>query len=814
VENQKRFLEAVAEIGKANVSLAAYERQLHSASEGWLGEIKSMLDADVDHAALSQTRIDLASMIESMASYTGRRLSNQTFGRALSLLVQLDRQIDDGPTIMRRLLTRSIADKAERDKKRMLIINPGTPSTRIAYFEGLSRVHNGEAYIQPDDDDTVDTRLAAIRKWLDERKIDMQSIDGIACRGGFPSPIPTGIYRVVPEMIHDLESPEFDHASNMGVFIGQRLAELTNRPGNVMLITRDTAGSDEVELVERMTGYVKIRRDGVGCHYLNHRAVWNALSSSLGRKMCDVDMVSAHLGGGISIALHRNGHVTSVMDALSDMPSANRSGMLNLARLIPAIMNNEMPLKELQRAMTTQGGLLSLTGTNNMTTLINFMRHSATPQQSRKIELVLDFFARRIASSMMHLLGDGRPVQLMAITGGLANVEELVTRITQNLNDLYPVAVLPGTLENESLVSGLLTGFYEPEQLRDYVVERENHRKLRSEEDRLMETSIFERKVLFKKQGAPITTLDEIIDAAWYTVEQNKAPTIAIVGAANEEAILAAKRANAEGQYRLAKFLLCGDFDKINKIAYDFDLVIDNDNYTVIDTEDPVSEALKAIEDGRAHIMMKGNIHTEDILRGTFRYLKANNKIDKGQVMSHVAVMDIPNRNKLLFFSDGAVNTYPDKDKRVSILENTLIVAHNLNITIPKVAVISAIENVNKSVESSIEAEYIAQHFANRDDCIVEGPLSFDVAMDQKIAEEKHYPGKVRGSADVLILPDIDAGNVLWKTLTTQSGASVAGVIMCGSMPLVLTSRGDSARSKLASLSLAVKLYFDLNKQI
>jgi len=87
------------------------------------------------------------------------------------------------------------------------------------------------------------------------------------------------------------------------------------------------------------------------------------------------------------------------------------------------------------------------------------------------------------------------------------------------------------------------------------------------------------------------------------------------------------------------------------------------------------------------------------------------------------------------------------------------------------------------------------------------------VAMDLAIAEEKHYTGRIQGNADVLILPDIDSGNILWKTLTTQSGAALAGVILCGDMPLILTSRGDSIRSKLASLSLAVKFYFDLKNQ-
>ena len=276
--------------------------------------------------------------------------------------------------------------------------------------------------------------------------------------------------------------------------------------------------------------------------------------------------------------------------------------------------------------------------------------------------------------------------------------------------------------------------------------------------------------------------------------------------------MLAAKRANEEGQFRIAKFVLLGDFTEINQIAYETDLVIDNDNFTIVDTENPIDAAIELLSQGKIDILMKGLVHTEDILRGVIKHLKSCGQLKKGQVMSHTAIVDIPPRSKLLAFSDGALNTYPDEQKRVAILENALKVVHNLNIRIPKVAVVSAVENVNRSVESSIEAERIAERFAGRDDCIVEGPLSIDVAMDPGSAEEKHYNGQIQGTADVLILPDIDAGNVLWKTLTTQSGAALAGVILCGDMPLILTSRGDSARSKLASLSLAVKFYFDLKK--
>ncbi len=118
-------------------------------------------------------------------------------------------------------------------------------------------------------------------------------------------------------------------------------------------------------------------------------------------------------------------------------------------------------------------------------------------------------------------------------------------------------------------------------------------------EDELIDTTIFKREIRFKKKGAPLTSIDDVIDAAYLTVKDNYAPAIAIVGANNEEAIQAAKRANEEGRFRLAKFVLLGDFQEINRIAYEYDLVIDNENYTIVDTENPIDKAIELLDEGK-----------------------------------------------------------------------------------------------------------------------------------------------------------------------------------------------------------------------
>ncbi len=807
---QKRIIESVSEIGKSRIGLSAYERQLESAGEAWFDDLLKRVGDGSDESVVRDAVVELTSVVESLRTLTGSPHVNALTGRIMSLLVRLERLEPHSRDVMRRLLNPHTADHAAAECKHILVLNPGATSTKVAYFEGIEKLYETELHLSPDDTDDVDSRVGAVLAWMRNRSIDVNSLDGIACRSGFMHPVPSGTYRLVPEMLTDLETPRIEHASNMSVAMVMKLASLHERKGDLLLTTSDPVVSDEIDTVERLTGFIKIRRDGTGAHYLNHKAVWRMLSSFLGRAPEEVDAITVYMGKGFSTALHRNGIAPAVLDAFADMPSTNRTGPLDMPRLLNAIRNEGVTLKELEAVIYNRGGLFSLAGTNDFRALEGFRMKGATAQQQKKIELVLDFFARRISSGVLSLTGDGKPVEFLAVTGALAGFDDLARRIRANIAGRYPIIFVPGSIEQESLAAGLLRSFYEPETLKNYVEERDRLKALRTEEDHLIDTVLFERKMVYRKKGAPILTLDELIDAARITVKENFTPSIAIVGADNEEAILAARRANEEGNYRIARFKLLGDFAAINKIAWDFDLVIDNDNYSIIDTENPIQEAVKLLDQNQVQILMKGFLKTEDILRGVFQYLKGSGRLKSGELISHVFVMDIPVRNKLLLISDAAVNTYPDEEKRVKIIENTLKVAANLNIRKPKVAVISAIESVNKSIESSIEAEHIAQRFSDRKDCIVEGPLSFDVAMNPAIAHEKHYKGQIQGNADILIMPDIDAGNVLYKSLTTQSGATCAGVILAGDLPLVLTSRGDSARSKLASISLAVKLYFDL----
>ena len=200
---------------------------------------------------------------------------------------------------------------------------------------------------------------------------------------------------------------------------------------------------------------------------------------------------------------------------------------------------------------------------------------------------------------------------------------------------------------------------------------------------------------------------------------------------------------------------------------------------------------------------MKGLIETRDMLHPVVA--KAND-LRTGKLMSHVVFFsNVPNYHKLLVATDGGMVMYPTLEEKVGIVENAVEAMRKMGYEMPRVAVLAAIEKVNPKMRATVEAaelkrmnrEGLIQH------CIVEGPLSYDVAMDKAIAHHKGVDCEYCGDFDALILPDIDAGNILGKCLIVTAKAEMGGVIMGAKVPIVLTSRGSSAEEKFFSIAVA-----------
>jgi butyrate kinase len=805
-------IEAISEIAKSRASLLAFSGQLASAGDAWLQEVVDRT-AGADNFGVTSALSELTAVVNALTPQVGRQEINRLLGRALGLGVKIERQADGASRLLGRLLGARLADQAREAGVNLLVLNPGQSSTRVCWIAGTQIRNRDRVANQPGLPDTAEMRAYGVFKLMQRWGLDRSAVAGVTTRSGYLKPVPPGSYRVVPQMAADLTGTRGRPGDELSIPLALTVAEACGGDSGALVVVSDPLSSDELDITERLTGIAGIRRTGQAAHFLNHKAAWRLIASWLKQEPKNLDAVTAHLGSAGSIARHRDGRIQNLIDTFSGIPSPNHCGTIPVAPLLSALMSNDLNVKELQETVYSRGGLLSLAGTDDFRALIGFRRHGANRLQREKVDILLDFFAHRIAIAIAELASVGGPVGVITISGGLTQLEELAGLVEASLAIGPPLVWMGGSLADEAMAAGLVQSFHRPETIKDYVAERDALAKRRLQEDELLDVIIFERPLLYKKPGEPVTSAVELVDAARIAVHGRTPPVIGMVGADNEEALLAAKRANKEGRYKIAKFQLVGDSVAINEMAYEFDLMIDDDNYSIVDTDTPVTEAIRQLEAGRADILMKGNVKTEELLHGVFRYLKKSGQLQPGQLLSHVVVMDLPRMSKLLMITDAAVNPYPDEAKKVQIIENALRVARCLDILRPQVAVISAIEAVNVGIESSIEAERIASHFEDRDDCVVEGPLSFDVAVDPAIAEEKHYQGRIRGTADILIMPDIDAANVLYKTLTVESGATAAGVILCGDLPIVLTSRGDSPDSKLVSIALAVKIFIDMHEK-
>ncbi len=257
----------------------------------------------------------------------------------------------------------------------------------------------------------------------------------------------------------------------------------------------------------------------------------------------------------------------------------------------------------------------------------------------------------------------------------------------------------------------------------------------------------------------------------------------------------------------VAEYILVGDREAILARAEESGIEIEKAR--IEHQPDPLKAAALAVKltrEGDADIVMKGYIHTDDFLRAI---LDRENGLRTGSVMSHVFVMEFKAQNRLVFMSDAAMNICPSLEKKADIILNAVHLASMFGLDRPRVGVLAAVEVVNPGMPATVEAATLAKMSERRQfstPCVIDGPFGLDNAIDEFAARHKKVEGPVAGRADVLIVPDIEAGNILAKSFVFMSGGDVAGVLVGAKRPVVLTSRADNARSKLFSIATAVMM--------
>ncbi len=249
--------------------------------------------------------------------------------------------------------------------------------------------------------------------------------------------------------------------------------------------------------------------------------------------------------------------------------------------------------------------------------------------------------------------------------------------------------------------------------------------------------------------------------------------------------------------------ILVGDKDEINNIADSngFDLKGFEIHHEAEHTK-AVEKSVRMIQNGKADILMKGRCSTATLLKGI---LNIEWGMRKGNLLSHFALLEIPTYHKLLALTDVAINMSPDLQKKIYILDNAVSFMNGLGWEKPKVAIIAAIEVVNEAMPATVDASaiFIMAKQGQIKNCLVDGPLGLDSAISSESAKQKNIDSEVAGDADLLLFPQLESGNVMYKSLTYLAKGIAASVLLGATAPVVLTSRADSQESKLNSIILA-----------
>jgi phosphate acetyltransferase len=251
--------------------------------------------------------------------------------------------------------------------------------------------------------------------------------------------------------------------------------------------------------------------------------------------------------------------------------------------------------------------------------------------------------------------------------------------------------------------------------------------------------------------------------------------------------------------------VLVGPEQKIRSVAAAAG--IDLSPYELVATEHSHAAAVQAVTLATEHkveALMKGSLHTDEFMAPIVR----EEKLHTSRRMSHVFVIDTPGYPRPLFVTDAAINIYPTLEEKTDIVQNAIDLAHALGLAVPKVAILSAIEMVSPKIKSTLDAAALCKMADRRQITggILEGPLAFDNAVSEEAARAKGIVSPVAGHADILVVPDIDAGNMLAKQLEYLGGAEVSGIVVGARVPIILTSRADKTLARLSSCAVALLL--------
>lgn len=263
---------------------------------------------------------------------------------------------------------------------------------------------------------------------------------------------------------------------------------------------------------------------------------------------------------------------------------------------------------------------------------------------------------------------------------------------------------------------------------------------------------------------------------------------------------------------KLINPILVGPAGKINTVAREYNL--DISRFEIVDvphSDAAAARAVQLIHEARGELLMKGSLHTDELMRAV---TASATGLRTARRISHVFIMDVPAHAETLFITDAAINIFPDLDVKRDIVQNAIDLFTQVGLGTPNVAILSAVETVTSKIPSTIDAAALCK-MADRGQIVgglLDGPLAFDNAVDPEAARIKGIQSPVAGHAQILVVPDLEAGNMLAKNLSFLAKADAAGIVLGARVPIILTSRADSVRTRMASCAVAA-LYADARRR-
>jgi phosphate acetyltransferase len=292
--------------------------------------------------------------------------------------------------------------------------------------------------------------------------------------------------------------------------------------------------------------------------------------------------------------------------------------------------------------------------------------------------------------------------------------------------------------------------------------------------------------------------------------KQVQAATTVVVHPCDETSLRGAVEAAEAG---IIVPILVGPATKIAAVARQHKL--DIGRFEIVDvthSDEAAAKAVRLIHEAKGELLMKGSLHTDELMRAV---AASAGGLRTARRISHVFIMDVPTYAETLFITDAAINIFPDLDAKRDIVQNAIDLFTQVGLGTPRVALLSAVETVTSKIPSTIEAAALCK-MADRGQItggLLDGPLAFDNAIDPEAAKIKGIKSEVAGRAQILVVPDLEAGNMLAKNLTFLAKADAAGIVLGARVPIILTSRADSVRTRMASCAVA-SLYADARRRI